>query len=59
MRVYKLEEEPARDPFDRSTPEERLATMWALAKEAWAVSGRELPSYARSEAPGQLARGHR
>lgn len=59
VRVYRLGEEPVRDPLDRSTVEERLSAMWPLAKEAWAVAGRAIPDYERSAAPGTLLRGTR
>lgn len=55
-RVVPLEEaEEATAPLS-STPEERLAMVWALTLEAWAMSGRPLPRYDRSEAPGGLRR---
>lgn len=31
--------------------------MWGLAKQAWAVAGWDLPTYRRSETPGQMFRG--
>jgi hypothetical protein len=57
VRAYRLEAEPARDPLDRSTIDERLAMMWPLAVQAWSVAARALPNYARSEAPGKVIRG--
>lgn len=57
VRVYRIEDEPLRDPLDRSTAEQRLACMWPLAKEAWGVAGRRLPHYERSKTPGKLLRG--
>ncbi len=30
--------------------------MWRLALDAWAVSGRPLPTYSRSEMPGRVIR---
>ena len=56
LRAYALEQEPVRDPLDRSTVNERIAAMWPLAKEAWAVAGKEIPSYERSVCPGQMVR---
>jgi hypothetical protein len=38
------------------TPSERVAMVERLTMEAWAMSGRPLPSYARAEAPGRLVR---
>lgn len=34
-----------------STAEERLALVETLTREAWALAGRPLPSYARGDAP--------
>lgn len=39
-----------------STAEERLAMMWPLALDAWALSGRPLPDYPRHAAPGGVVR---
>jgi len=33
--------------------EERLARMWTLALDAWASSGRPLPTYTRATMPGR------
>jgi hypothetical protein len=57
VRAYRLEAEPSVDPFDRSTIDERLATMWPLARAAWSVAGNVMPSYARGEVPGRMIRG--
>lgn len=51
MRRYRLGEEPGDDQSELSTPEERLAVMWELALEAWTLTGRPMPAYARHEAP--------
>jgi hypothetical protein len=43
--------------LDRSTsPEERLAMVWTLTVEAWALSGRPMPAYSRATTPVQLGR---
>lgn len=39
-----------------STPEERLAVMWQLALDAWAMAGWPLPDYSRGQAPGRVIR---
>ena len=39
-----------------SDPRESLASMWPLIVEAWTISGRELPSYHKSSAPGVIWR---
>lgn len=56
MRVYALGDEPALDPEDTATIDERLAAMWPLAVEMWQLGGRELPTYERSRAPGAVFR---
>ena len=39
-----------------STAEERLAMVWQLALDAWALTGRAIPDYPRREAPGRVIR---
>jgi hypothetical protein len=39
---------------DARTAEERLASMWTIALDAWASSGRPLPQYSRAEMPGRF-----
>lgn len=56
VRRYLLGEEPALDPLDASTAEERLAMMWPLAVEMWAVSGKPIPNYSRAQSPGRILR---
>ena len=56
LRAYALADEPLRDPLDRSTVDERIASVWPLTREAWAVAGKEIPSYLRSAAPGRMLR---
>jgi len=51
VRVYPLGEGPAADLSATTTAEERLAMMWPLAEEAWALTGRGWPTYSRREAP--------
>ena len=34
-----------------TTAEARLAMMWPLAREAWALAGLDLPRYSRDQAP--------
>lgn len=57
VRIFRLGEEPGDDLRDVTTPEERIAMMWPLAVEAWRLSGRPMPDYARSETPVRLLRG--
>ena len=42
---------PAR--ADARTHEECLAAMWTIALDAWASSGRPLPTYTRATMPGR------
>ncbi len=56
MRLFKLGTEPPDDQSVTSTPEERLATMWPLALEAFSLTGRPFPAYRRGEAPVSLRR---
>lgn len=36
-----------------------VAMVWAMTLDAWALSGRAIPDYARAEAPGQIIRSRR
>ncbi len=56
LRSYAIADEPLRDPLDRSTVDERIAAVWPLTLEAWAVAGKEIPPYLRSTAPGNMRR---
>jgi hypothetical protein len=54
VRLVALGAEP-REGLDRSTtPEERLAMVWSLTVEAWALSGQPMPAYPRAETPVRL-----
>lgn len=57
VRKYRLGAEPSDDLSASTTPEERLAMMWPLALEAWRMTGRPLPVYARHETPVRCVRG--
>ncbi len=56
LRAYALADEPLRDPLDRTTVDERVAAVWPLTREAWAIAGKEVPVYLRSAAPGSIIR---
>jgi len=56
IRKYALGEEPAVDPLDRSTVDERLASMWPLARAAYRLAGVPLPTYSRAQMPGIMIR---
>ena len=51
IRKYRLGEEPSDDLSESTTPAQRLEMMWPLALEAWSLTGKPLPDYARDEAP--------
>jgi hypothetical protein len=51
VRVHPLGEGPGDDLSGDTTPGQRLAMMWPLALEAWALTGRDLPAYGRHELP--------
>lgn len=51
VRKYLLGHEPGDDLSASTTPEERLAMMWPLALEAWALMGNGIPDYERRDAP--------
>lgn len=40
-----------------STPSERVAMVWQLTLDAWAMSGAPLPTYTRAAMPGFMSRG--
>ena len=56
VRRYRLGEEPGDDLSDVTTPAERVAMMWRLAREGWALAGRSLPTYGRAHAPTRFYR---
>jgi hypothetical protein len=59
VRRFDLGQEPLRDRLDASTVDERIAMMWPLAKEAWAVAGKPIVSYVRADMPGTMTRRQR
>jgi len=54
-RVVPLSSAEAGDPRMGGTVEERVAAVARLTAEAWALSGRPLPSYTRETMPVVLA----
>jgi hypothetical protein len=56
VRVVRLGDEGATDPRDTTTVDERLRLVAVLTLEQWALSGREIPTYARAEMPGRVVR---
>ena len=49
--TYPLGQEPGDDLSATTTAEERIAMMWPLALDAWALAGLPLPTYSRAETP--------
>jgi hypothetical protein len=56
IRRYRLGEEPPDDVSEVTTPAQRLAMMWQLAREGWLLSGRPLPTYGRADLPSRIFR---
>ncbi len=56
VRAFRVGEQPSEDLSLSTTPEERLAMMWPLALDAWALTGQALPDYSRRETPVRAAR---
>lgn len=56
IRRYRLGQEPPDDLSDSTTPAERLAMMWPLAREGWLLAGRSLPMYSRENVPSRIFR---
>ena len=56
VRRFALGEE--RDDLSaQTTATERIAMMWPLALEAWALAGFPIPDYSRQNMPSRLLRG--
>lgn len=56
IRKYQLGEEPGEDLSATTTAAERMAMVWRLSLDAWAMTGRPLPSYRREDTPGRVIR---
>jgi hypothetical protein len=54
VRFYRLGAEPGDDLSETTSAEERLAMMWPMTLEAWALSGLPVPDYPRGETPVSL-----
>jgi len=51
VRRFRLGSESGPDLSTTTTPEQRLDMVWPLTLEAWALTGRPIPQYYRSETP--------
>lgn len=49
--VVKRQLTAASEPEASVAPEIAIAAMWQLALDAWAMTGRPLPDYARADTP--------
>ena len=56
VRKFRLEDAPGPDLSTSTTAQERLAMMWPLACEAWALAGRAMPDYPRHRMPIRVIR---
>jgi hypothetical protein len=56
VRVFKRGSEPSDDLSATATAAQRLAMMWPLALEAWALTGKPMPDYSRSTMPVRIIR---
>ena len=43
-------------PLVPASPAKRLAMVWQLTCDAWALAGKPMPSYSRGEAPAKVFR---
>ncbi|MEO5580021.1 MAG: hypothetical protein ABIR58_05135 [Gemmatimonadaceae bacterium] len=50
-RTFRLGEEPRDDLSACTTANERLALVADLTREMWALTGREMPIYSRTQIP--------
>ena len=50
--------EEGTEPVDERSPGELVASVWAITLDAWASTGKPLPSYARADTPGRMIRRH-
>ena len=51
VRIFSLQEQPGDDLGATTTAEERVAMIWRLTLDAWAMAGRSIPQYQRDQAP--------
>jgi len=56
IRRFERHRQPADDLSRTTTPAERIAIVWQLTLDAWAMSGEPLPDYTRDRMPGRLIR---
>ena len=54
--MFRLEDQPGPDLSATTTPQERIAMMWRLARDAWTLAGRTIPDYPRERMPVRVIR---
>ena len=48
--------DPSEQDLSALSGSQRIAMVWQLTLDAWASTGKELPSYERSQMPGKVVR---
>lgn len=56
IRRFSLGQEPVYDERFTESVSGRIARTWKLSREAYALSGKELPVYSRNSIPGKILR---
>jgi hypothetical protein len=57
--MHRLGEEPVDDEDGVVlSVAQRIGMVWRITQNAWALSGQQMPRYARSEMPGRMVRKH-
>jgi hypothetical protein len=55
---YRLGEQPECDLSSTTTASERVAMVWRLTQDAWAMMNAPIPDYDRAQIPGRVIRKH-
>lgn len=56
VRLARLQDAGRDDLSAVTSPEERIAMVWALTVDAWALAGLPMPDYERADAPVRVVR---
>lgn len=56
VRIWRSGRAPTDDLLATTTPAERLAMVWAITRDVWALSGRTIPDYSRAAMPIRVIR---
>lgn len=57
VRRYEIGAEPSGDLSRTTSATERIAMMWPLALEAWALAGLDVPTASIRDMPSRIVRG--